>query len=87
MIPAHLSLLYPFVPLDDATVEAVERLATGMPAFELTLGTPEVRGDLSYAPGVSPQLAHLIGRVRERWPDVVPRQSAPKRLPVLPPPG
>ncbi|GGJ81633.1 hypothetical protein GCM10010123_09280 [Pilimelia anulata] len=71
-IPAHVSLLYPFVPLDDATVVAVQRLVTGTPAFELTLGAPEVRGDLGYAPVDSPGLARLVGRVRERWPDVVP---------------
>ncbi|MQY14651.1 hypothetical protein SRB5_48260 [Streptomyces sp. RB5] len=75
-IPAHVTVLYPFLPLARLTGAVRDELAAlvaGHAAFELTLA--EFRrypGVLYLDPRPADPLRELTRAVRERWPEAVP---------------
>jgi len=76
-VPAHLTVLYPFVPpaqLDDEVRSVVADIAATVPAFELTLAGIEWFGaDLVWlAPDDPEPLRQLTARVVARFPDHQP---------------
>src|SRR6478609_2078534 len=80
-VPAHLTVLYPFVPpaqLDDDVQSAVAEIASRVPAFDLTLaGVKWFGSDVVWlaADDLGP-LRQLTTLVVERFPDHQPYRGA-----------
>ena len=71
-VPAHITLLYPFVPPEDVepAVEELERLCTGVPPFEVTLdhyGTFE--GTIFLEPSDPGPIVQLHSRLSKAFPE------------------
>ncbi|WP_223838020.1 2'-5' RNA ligase family protein [Streptomyces venezuelae] len=72
-LPAHVSLLYPFVPESALTVqdeEAVGSLAAGFPAADLLL--EEVVTAPGFVAVTLPGLQPIVDTFRARWPGLQP---------------
>ncbi|MER6198530.1 2'-5' RNA ligase family protein [Streptomyces sp. NPDC001586] len=72
-VPAHVSLLYPFVPESALTGEdekGVRSLAAGFPAAELVLG--ELVAESGFVAVAVPELQPLVDAFRAQWPEVRP---------------
>jgi 2'-5' RNA ligase len=79
-VPAHITLLYPFVPvdgLDDGIRAQVLRIVSGEPAFPFVLGRvqrwPEV---VCLLPAPSQPFSRLIGALAVAFPDYQPYGGA-----------
>lgn len=73
-VPAHITVLYPFKPVDRLTAQDLETLTTlaaRMPAFEVTFSTTQwFRDNVVYLAPDDPQpLVRLIEAVGEAFPD------------------
>lgn len=79
-VPAHVSVLYPFVPAAELDADAERELADiaeATPATEVTFGRCRRIGDFVYSPPDPPaDLNRLIAAVRGHWPDVLPYGGA-----------
>lgn len=74
-LPAHISVLYPFVEPDDldSACATLRRLCADVPPFPLTVaGYGEFPGVLYLGVQPSPPLEALIRRVQSTFPDCVP---------------
>ncbi|WP_169747994.1 2'-5' RNA ligase family protein [Pseudonocardia acaciae] len=75
-LPAHLTVLYPFVPaaqLGPATLNACARIAERAVPIAVRFTACRVRGNLVYiAPEPVEPVDALVGAVRQRWPELVP---------------
>ena len=75
-VPAHVTLLYPFVPLDrlDAAVAALATAFEGLAAFDVEFSTTAWFGRqvLWLAPAPSAPFAELTARVRAAFPMLPP---------------
>lgn len=72
-VPAHVSLLYPFLPAPaiDATVTAwLKRFAASWPSVTITLSEVRQRPGFVYLP--CPELLPLVEDARSAWPDLRP---------------
>ncbi|WP_338695442.1 2'-5' RNA ligase family protein [Streptomyces sp. Q6] len=75
---AHVTLLYPFLPLseiDDRTERALRDLFAAAPPLTLTFSGAELRrwpGVLYLSPSPADPLRALTKALRERWPRAVP---------------
>jgi 2'-5' RNA ligase superfamily len=76
-IPAHVSILFPFVPrseLSDATFAATARIADKHPRFDFSLA--EVKrfpdGNIYLAPDPAAPFRHLTEAIWNRWPEHPP---------------
>ncbi len=75
-VPAHLTLLYPFLPPDEVGVEELDHLAeiaTSLAPFSLRFSRVEALGDILV---LEPEPYAAVERAREavlqRWPGLVP---------------
>lgn len=75
-VPAHVTLLYPFVPpasLDETLIASVGQIAACVRPFPLTLEKPERLGEILALPlGPSEPLEHLRTLLAARWPEITP---------------
>jgi hypothetical protein len=72
-IPAHITFLYPFVPLTDVDSETTDRLTALAAAHPpLTLEFDGVRIEPGFVYLDSPLLKPLTDEIRARWPELVP---------------
>ncbi|MER5391587.1 2'-5' RNA ligase family protein [Saccharopolyspora sp. NPDC002686] len=75
-VPAHVSLLYPFVPaeaLDERVLAALAEVFAGQPRFGVELGEcRRAGGFVSLRPTPEDGFTALSGRIRRRWPDLLP---------------
>ncbi|MDQ0381611.1 2'-5' RNA ligase family protein [Amycolatopsis thermophila] len=75
-LPAHISLLYPFLPageLDDATLAALAGLLEQHPQVEVRFERCDHDdGFVFLTPEPAQALTGLIARLRDRWPAVRP---------------
>ncbi|MER6314232.1 2'-5' RNA ligase family protein [Streptomyces sp. NPDC001581] len=72
-VPAHVSLLYPFVPEAALTGEdekGVRSLAAGFPVAELVLG--ELVAESGFVAVSVPELQPLVDAFRAQWPELRP---------------
>ncbi|MGW6978303.1 2'-5' RNA ligase family protein [Streptomyces sp. NPDC054932] len=72
-VPAHVSLLYPFVPestLTDQDEEGVRSLAASFPAADLLL--EELVTASGFVAVTVPELQPLVDAFRDRWPGLRP---------------
>ena len=74
--PAHVTVLYPFLParrITPATHDALNRAAGSVPAFDFTLGgVGRFPGVVYLAPDVTAPFAVLLAAVQRSWPDLEP---------------
>ena len=78
-IPAHVTLLFPFVPDPDSGVlDELRRLFAGVVAFDLTFGRVDSFGDdvLWLAPDQADRIREVTFALTERWPDWPPYGGA-----------
>jgi 2'-5' RNA ligase len=79
-MPAHVTLLYPFVPaarLDDADVGALRRIVASTCAFPFSLrGVGRFDGVLYLAPDPAAPFAELTRAIARRWPQHPPYNGA-----------
>lgn len=75
-LPAHLTVLYPFVPapdLDGAVLGTCARLVQGLAPIPVRFARCRARPGLVYlAPEPPEQVQHLLGSVWATWPDLPP---------------
>jgi 2'-5' RNA ligase len=76
-IPAHVTVLYPFIPRDrltDEVREAVSAIFSAIPAFEYRFGRVARFGDTTIylAPDPADNFARLTDAVHARWPEHPP---------------
>jgi 2'-5' RNA ligase superfamily protein len=76
-IPAHVTVLYPFLPppaIDDAVLTKLGALFAALPAFEAALSRVSWFGSevLWLAPEPGEPFRHLTGAVGDRFPSVLP---------------
>ncbi|WP_328318963.1 2'-5' RNA ligase family protein [Streptomyces sp. NBC_00388] len=75
-IPAHLTVLYPFLPqdrIDDGVLDALARLFSGHPAFDVTFREcGRFPGLLHLAPEPDGPVRALTRAVYARWPEAPP---------------
>lgn len=79
-MPPHVTLVYPFIPLerlDDADVAALRRIVASSPAFSFAL-RDVARFDrvLYLAPDPAAPFVGLTGAIVERWPQHPPYEGA-----------
>lgn len=78
-VPAHVSVLYPFVPaaeLDEAVISALAEVFGDQPPLPVTFETCHRRdGFVFLRPEPVDGLAELTARTRRRWPDIVPYEG------------
>lgn len=72
-IPAHVTFLYPFLPLTELDSEATDWL-TALAARQspLTVEFAQARVEPGFVYLDSPLLTPLTGEIRAHWPDLVP---------------
>lgn len=75
-LPAHLTVLYPFVPaenLDAATIRACAEIAERTAPIDVRFTRCRVRGEMAYlGPEPVAPVDALLRAVRARWPDLTP---------------
>ncbi|WP_338051295.1 2'-5' RNA ligase family protein [Pseudonocardia acidicola] len=75
-LPAHLTVLYPFVPadeLDASVIEACARIVDGLAPLPVRFARCRARPGLIYlAPEPPDQVQRLLEAVWARWPDIPP---------------
>ena len=75
-VPAHVTILFPFVDADDVDEQALRTLFAEIPAFDFTLVSQERWPDVVWLrPDPSEPFAELTRRVWERWPDYPPYEG------------
>jgi 2'-5' RNA ligase len=79
-VPAHITLLYPFVPaaaLTDAMVAALAEILGAVPAFDLELrSTMRMAGALCLAPEPAEPFVRLTEAIVRRFPEHPPYEGA-----------
>lgn len=79
-VPAHITLLYPFMPptaVDDATRRELERIIAGEPVFSFTLERVERWPEVVYlAPEPDAPFRRLIAALTKAFPDYPPYGGA-----------
>ncbi len=79
-VPAHLSVLYPFLSdevVDDAVVGALSEVFAAQHRIAVTFAESRREGDfVALRPDPIDDLRELTARVRRRWPEVVPYEGA-----------
>jgi 2'-5' RNA ligase len=79
-VPAHITLLYPFVPpeeFDDALLGELRELLAAVPAFDFALARcARFPGTLYLAPEPAGPFLELTRKLVERWPDYPPYGGA-----------
>ncbi|KAA5835038.1 2'-5' RNA ligase family protein [Saccharopolyspora hirsuta] len=72
-LPAHVTLLYPFVPVDDQVVADLAEVFAGRPPLRVEFAECRRAGGFAaLLPDPADGLSALIGELRRRWPDVLP---------------
>jgi 2'-5' RNA ligase len=75
-VPAHVTVLYPFMPPDDISEHVIEELRTlfgNIDAFEFALVTADrFPGILYLVPEPAEPFLSLVERVYDRWPEFPP---------------
>lgn len=83
-VPAHITLLYPFVPaaeLTDATVAAVAEIIRAVPGFDLALvATTRLDGALCLVPEPADPFVRLTEAIVRRFPQYPPYEGAYDRI-------
>lgn len=78
-VPAHITLLYPFVPtdrVDDAVLEELRALFAARPAFSISLPRVARFDEVAWlAPEPSEPFAELTRLIVERFPDYPPYEG------------
>lgn len=78
-VPAHVSVLYPFLPanvLDDRAISALSELFATQPVMTVKFAKCRRRGEFVYLrPDPVDGLDEVTKRVRRLWPDVVPYEG------------
>ncbi|MDP9814967.1 2'-5' RNA ligase family protein [Spirilliplanes yamanashiensis] len=84
-VPAHVTLVYPFLPLADVDVAAVRAVLDAHPAFEVTFAaTARFPGVLYLAPTPATPFVALVEALVARWPEAPPYGGAfPEIVPHL----
>jgi 2'-5' RNA ligase len=77
-VPAHITILFPFVESDDVDEDALADLFASLPSFEFTLDRVERfdGGIVWLHPEPSELFAQLTAAVWRRWPDYPPYEGA-----------
>lgn len=79
-VPAHVSVLYPFLSdeaVDDEVVDALSDVFAAQRRIAVTFAESRREGDfVALRPDPIDDLRELTARVRRRWPDVVPYEGA-----------
>lgn len=76
-IPAHVTILFPFAPLELVDETALAELVSAFPVFDFTLDRIEHFGDVVWLhPEPSWRFIDLTAAVSERWPDYPPYEGA-----------
>ena len=77
-VPAHVTLLFPFVEGDEVDEQAVRDLLSRFPAFDFELDRVErfENGVPWLHPSPSAPFADLTAAIFERWPDNPPYEGA-----------
>jgi hypothetical protein len=72
-VPAHVTVMYPFLPLPEVEQEALAELFAGFAAFEAVFATcVRLDGLLYLEPSLSEPFVQLTHAVTARWPQAVP---------------
>ncbi|MGW1677322.1 2'-5' RNA ligase family protein [Saccharopolyspora sp. NPDC002376] len=75
-VPAHVSLLYPFVPteaVDQRVLTGLAEVFAGQPRFQVEFGKCRREGGfVSLLPDPADGFAEMISEIRQRWPDLRP---------------
>lgn len=83
-VPAHITLLYPFVPaagLTAGTVAAVAEIIAAVPGFELAFhATTRLDGALCLAPEPADPFVRLTEAIVRRFPEHPPYEGAYDRI-------
>ncbi len=78
-VPAHVSVLYPFLPadaLDDQVTGALSELFAEQPVLSVTFAECSRTGEfVALRPDPLQGLRELTNAVRARWPDLVPYEG------------
>jgi 2'-5' RNA ligase len=76
-VPAHITILFPFAPVDDVDEDAIGELLAARPAFDFELASVEHFDDgVTYlAPVPAEPFAALTRAVAERWPAYPPYEG------------
>ncbi|MDP9285790.1 MAG: 2'-5' RNA ligase family protein, partial [Actinomycetota bacterium] len=76
-VPAHITILFPFAPVDDVDEDAIGELLAARPAFDFELTSVEHFDDgVTYlAPVPAEPFAALTRAVAERWPAYPPYEG------------
>ena len=76
-VPAHVTILVPFVPLDELDVDALRELVASQAAFDFVLDRVEhwEGGIVWLHPEPSEPFSRLIRAVWERWPECPPYEG------------
>lgn len=78
-VPAHVSVLYPFLPaekLDDRVISGLSELFAGQPAMSVTFGACHRSGEfVALRPEPIEGLEELVSDARRRWPEVLPYEG------------
>jgi 2'-5' RNA ligase len=78
-VPAHITILFPFVRSETVDEDAVARFLLGFPAFEFVLDRVERFAETGITwlhPEPSEPFAELTAAVWRRWPDHPPYEGA-----------
>jgi 2'-5' RNA ligase len=78
-VPAHITILFPFVPLEQLDEEELAALVAGHDAFDFELSSLETfpDSDVTYlAPVPAEPFAELTNAVWQRWRDFPPYEGA-----------
>lgn len=75
-IPAHLSVLYPFIAaeqVDEQLIGVLSGLFTGQSPISVSFAAVRRNAGFVYLPPrPAGRIAQLVGTVRQRWPEVTP---------------
>jgi 2'-5' RNA ligase len=76
-VPAHVTILFPFVPAEEVDEDAITELVAAHPAFAFELASVEHFGAaVTYlAPAPAEPFAALTRAVFERWPEYPPYEG------------
>ena len=76
-MPAHVTVLFPFVPADDIDETALRILFDGFPAFDFELDRAETfdNGVVWLHPEPSSPFVDLTAEVQQRWPAYPPYEG------------
>jgi 2'-5' RNA ligase len=79
-VPAHVTLVYPFLPadrLDEATIAELRAIVGAQPAFDVTFaGFARFPGVLYLAPEPAEPFRRLTLALLRRWPEAPPYRGA-----------